>query len=119
MPLDESEFKALSLFDRTINQTEEIRIVPFVGDPSVVGFDAPVGSVAIRTDGFVHQKIAGTDTDWTQGAQLGVPSTGGTLPLCVPFCLADGTDEGIELDVNQVPFCLADGTPDNFDLVSC
>ena len=119
MPRDEFETNALSLFDQDIGQTEEILIVPFVGDPSVIGFDAPVGSLAIRTDGKTHQKSGAGITDWTAGAAIGSPSTGAAFPVCLPFCLTSGVEEHLELDVNQVPFFLSDGTPANFDLVSC
>lgn len=119
MPRDEFETSAISLFDARIGQTEEIRVIPFNGDPSTIGLQAPLGSLALRTDGLAHQKIGAADTDWTQGSQIGAPSTGGTIPACLPFCLASGVEEHIPLELNQVPFLLSDGTPANFDLVGC
>jgi hypothetical protein len=75
--LDEYEVPSISLFDRSIGQTEEIRIIPVVADPNISGLSAPSGTIGISESAMVYQKKGPLDTDWTAGAMLGEVLGGG------------------------------------------
>ena len=41
-------------------------LVAFDIDPTTVGFNAPVGSLGMRTNGLHYRKTGALDTDWTE-----------------------------------------------------
>lgn len=68
----EFETEELVLFK---DSTGEIKIVPVSSNPGLSpGHPAPLGSLAISTEGFIYQKVGGLDTDWTPGTRLGAES---------------------------------------------
>jgi len=44
---------------------ELVGLVAFDIDPTTVGFNAPIGSLGLRSDGNHYRKTGGLDTDWT------------------------------------------------------
>jgi hypothetical protein len=53
------ETESILLRDRT-------GLVAFDIDPTTVGFNAPIGSLGMRTNGSHYRKTGALDTDWTQ-----------------------------------------------------
>lgn len=39
-------------------------------DPTIAGFDAPIGSLYMRSNGTVYVKTAASTTDWTQNTAV-------------------------------------------------
>lgn len=60
-------------------------LVTFDIDPLTVGFNAPIGSFGMRTNGKHYRKIDALDTDWTEIDG----------PKFLPFCNRAGVDENI------------------------
>ena len=73
-------------FPKGISLNNVLGLWHFVGDPSVLGWDAPVGSVIFSTNINIYQKFDTATTDWKVVGSLGgtpeiinaVDATGGT-----------------------------------------
>jgi hypothetical protein len=63
----------------------ETLLVNGIADPTIVGYDAPIGSLYLRTNGTLYIKTAAGLTNWTAAAASAM-----TLPNILAFCARHG-----------------------------
>lgn len=66
-----SEIDRAATFPHGVSLNNRMGLFPFSGDPSVLGFDAPVGSLALAENGATWRKIGALATDWVQDNAVG------------------------------------------------
>lgn len=87
-------------------------IVSFDIDPTTVGFNAPIGSLGLRTTGQHYKKTGGLDTDWLETDQGG----GGSGDLA--FYNRAGAAEFIGITIaSELPFFNRAGGAENIGII--
>jgi hypothetical protein len=87
-------------------------LVAFDIDPTTTGFNAPIGSLGMRTNGSHYRKTGALDTDWTL-TDVGGGGGGGELA----FYKRDTTPDFIDIVVGQLPFFNRAGGSENIAII--
>ncbi|MHA1806200.1 MAG: hypothetical protein ACTSX2_01335 [Candidatus Thorarchaeota archaeon] len=88
-------------------------LVAFDIDPTTTGFNAPIGSLGMRTNGSHYRKTGALDTDWTLTDTGGGGGGGGELAFYDRLGVADF----IDIVVGQLPFFNRAGGSENIAII--
>lgn len=87
-------------------------LVTFDIDPLTVGFNAPIGSLGMRTDGIHYRKTGALDTDWTQ-----TDTGGGAGNHYLQFFLRNGAGDNILLVAGFLTFFNRSGLSEDIVII--